>query len=704
MSREEQMKQAFVEEASDLLPELEEALLSLEDAPHDSDLINRVFRALHTLKGSGNMFGFENIGQLSHEIETIFDQIRNGELVVTKDLLDVTFRAKDHFQQMLDSSADEDSLPIDAFISEIRELAPKQDAPGVQKQGHDLRPREASGTNLRIYRIRFKPPRNIFLNGTNPLGLLSELNDLGKAYVVAHVEDLPDLEEIDPESCYVWWDIILSTDQDKNAILDVFIFVEDESELIVQIIDEGTYTDDEEIAYKRLGEILVDRGDLSPLTLQQVLLSKKPLGELLAETGVVSEESVQAALMEQTTVREHREEKKRQESVSSLRIPAQKLDKLVDLVGELVIAQSRLSQVINSIESQELQEIAEEVERLSSELRDNTLGIRMLPIGTSFGRFRRVVRDLSAELNKEIELVTEGSETELDKTVIEKLNDPLIHLLRNSIDHGIEHPQEREHVGKPKKGTITLKAMHSGGNVIISIMDDGQGIDPEIMREKGIEKGLISSGSDMKDKDLINLIFSPGFSTAKQVSDISGRGVGMDVVKNNIEALRGSVEIDSRKTVGTTISIKLPLTLAIIDGLQVQIEDEVFVLPLSVVEECIELTCEEAQISKQRCFVKVRGEIVPYLSLREVFAISGQAPEIEQVVIVSSNGSQVGLEVDHIIGHYQTVIKSLSKVYQNVQGISGATVRGDGSMALILDVDHLVQRIEKEVQETANSQ
>ncbi len=697
MSREEQMKQAFLEEASDLLPELEDALLSLEDSPQDIELINRVFRALHTLKGSGNMFGYENIGRLSHEIETIFDKIRNDELDITKQILDVTFRTKDQIQQMLYSSEEGQDSIIDNLIQEIKHLAPGQEVKEEQDISEN-KPSQESGENLRIYRIRFKPPRDIFHTGTDPLSLLSELQELGSAYIVAHIEDLPDLEDIEPEKCYTWWDIILSTDKDKNAILDVFIFVEDDSEITVQIIDEGSYTDEEEIAYKRLGEILVERGDLSPTSLQQILFSKKPLGEILTDSGVVSDETVQSALMEQSAVRERRQEKKQQESVSSLRIPAQKLDKLVDLVGELVIAQARLSQIVNTVENQEIQEIAEEVERLSSELRDNTLGIRMLPIGTSFGRFRRVVRDLSSELGKEINLITEGSETELDKTVIEKLNDPLIHLLRNSIDHGIEDPEGREQEGKPRQGTITLTAMHAGGNVVISIQDDGKGIDPEIMRQKGIEKGIISLEAEMKEKDLIGLIFTPGFSTAEQVSDLSGRGVGMDVVKNNIEALRGSVEIESNKGEGTSIYVKLPLTLAIIDGLQVQIQDEVFVLPLSVVEECIELTKEEAQKSKEQCFVKVRGEIVPYLSTRELFSVPGKTPDIVQVVIVSSNRSQVGLEVDHIIGHYQTVIKSLSKVYRNVQGISGATVRGDGSMALILDVDNLIQKVEKNIQ------
>ena len=375
------------------------------------------------------------------------------------------------------------------------------------------------------------------------------------------------------------------------------------------------------------------------------------------------------------------------QQASSIRVPAQKLDFLVDLVGELVTAQARLTQFASEQNDARLQAISEEIERLSDELRDNTLGIRMLPIGSTFSRFKRLVRDLSQELGKRIVLETRGEDTELDKTVIERLNDPLVHLLRNSIDHGIEGPEERVAQGKSPEGRIELSAEHSGGEVLIRIIDDGAGINPERIRAKAVEKGIIAADTLMSDKDALMLIFAPGFSTADKVTSVSGRGVGMDVVKRNIDALRGRVSLESVPGQGTTISVRIPLTLAIIDGLQVQVEDSYFIMPLSAVEECVELIRKDRNRAD---LINLRGQMVPYVSLRAGFEIPGQTPEIEQVVVCNSQGRRVGIVVDRVIGEHQTVIKSLGKVYQDVRGISGATIKGDGSMALILDIAALV--------------
>ena len=334
-----------------------------------------------------------------------------------------------------------------------------------------------------------------------------------------------------------------------------------------------------------------------------------------------------------------------------------------------------------------LQAISEEIERLSDELRDNTLGIRMLPIGSTFSRFKRLVRDLSQELGKRIILETHGEDTELDKTVIERLTDPLVHLLRNSIDHGIESPEARTAKGKSPEGRIELSAEHSGGEVLIRIIDDGAGIDPERIRAKAVEKGLIAHDTLISDKDTLMLIFAPGFSTAEKITSVSGRGVGMDVVKRNIDALRGRVSLESVPGGGTTVSVRIPLTLAIIDGLQVQVGDSYFIMPLSAVEECVELIRKD---NDRAAFINLRGQMVPYVSLRSSFDIPGQTPDIEQVVVCNSQGSRVGIVVDRVIGEHQTVIKSLGKVYQDVNGISGATIKGDGSMALILDIAALI--------------
>jgi two-component system chemotaxis sensor kinase CheA len=372
-----------------------------------------------------------------------------------------------------------------------------------------------------------------------------------------------------------------------------------------------------------------------------------------------------------------------------VRVGTDKLDTLVDLVGELVTVQARLSQKAGTGHDSDLLNIAEEVERLTGELRDNTMGIRMVPIGATFSKFKRLVRDLSSELGKEVLLTTDGSETELDKTVIERLNDPLVHIIRNGIDHGIEPAGTRAAAGKSPQGTVHLSAVHSGAHVLIKISDDGKGLDPDLIRAKAVEKGLITADAELSQGEIFSQIFTPGFSTAKEVTDVSGRGVGMDVVKRSVEALRGSIEIDSKKGAGTTIILKLPLTLAIIDGLLVKIGEIYFVMPLSSVEECVELIRDEAMYRNGRHVMKVRGEIVPYVPLRELFSINGARPAIEQIVITELESHRIGFVVDEIIGQHQTVIKNLGKAYRDAKCFSGATILADGTVALILDVQGL---------------
>jgi two-component system chemotaxis sensor kinase CheA len=686
------MQQAFLEEAGDLLPELESALLELEQDSGDSDQINRIFRALHTIKGSGAMFGFEEVSGFTHELESAFDLVRNGELTVSKELLDLTFQAKDAIQAWLFEQDEQQRASLQYIVQELYKLLPaKQEELSKQPAGRS----QPQDQEKRVYRIRFRPDPDIFATGTDPLLLLDELGDLGDCHVIAHSEDIPNLQNLDPEKCYIWWDIILTTEAGKNAIRDVFIFVEEDSELHLELIDEASQEEDRGSGYKRLGEILSERGDVDQKELQAVLDSQKRLGEILVESGLVSRSQVQSALAEQQAVRQARESRTQETAMSSVRVPASKLDELVDLVGELVIAQAKLSQTVEDSYDQQLRGLAEEIERLSDELRDNTLGIRMMPIGSSFGKFRRVVRDLSSQKGKEIELVTQGAETELDKTVIERINDPLVHLLRNSIDHGIETPEEREAQGKPRQGEILFSAEQSGGNVILSIVDDGQGLDPQRIRDKALEKGLITPEAELSDKEIFNLIFQPGFSTSQEISDISGRGVGMDVVKQNISALRGTVEIDSTPGQGCSISISLPLTLAIIEGLQVRVGEQHFIIPLSSVQECLELNKNAVTRERGWDFVQLREQLVPYVRLREWFEQSGSLPGIEQVVVTTAQDKLLGLVVDEVIGQQQTVIKTLSRIYQNIEEVSGATILGDGSIALILDADKLEDLVSK---------
>ena len=687
---------AFKEEAFELLTELESSLLALEKTPQDADLIAGIFRSMHTIKGSGAMFGFDEVASFTHHIETVYDLLRNNKIVADKALIDLTLAACDQIRQMIEGKEEISREKIEdhaqafkKFIPAMEEDAPRQDkASKAESDSPKGRPT--------AYRIRFAPDVNIFNRGTKPSLLLSELRELGPCKIMAQTDHIPGLDEIDPEGCYTYWDIILTTSRGINAIRDVFIFVEDESLLKIEVMDDGP--DDEIPDYKKLGEILVERGYADRDAIDTVLKSHKKIGEMLVESGIVAPDKIQAALAEQQRIREVKDKRQSADTTATIRVPAERLDNLVNLVGEMVTVQSRLSQLSSSMNHTDLVLVAEEVERLVTELRDNTMSIRMLPIGNTFSKFKRLVHDLSAELGKEISLVTEGGETELDKTVIEKLNDPLVHLIRNSMDHGIELPAVREGQGKPQAGTIRLKAEHSGANVLIHIEDDGAGINPDRVRAKAIENNLISPDANLTEKEIFALIFSPGFSLAKTITSVSGRGVGMDVVKKSIDALNGTIDISSRPQEGTKITLKLPLTLAIIDGLLVKIASSFFIIPLSAIEECVELTDTDIVRANGKNMVHIRGEMVPYIPLRERFGIGGKRQPIEQIIINRVGDERIGLVVDQVIGEHQTVIKSLGKFYKQTRELSGATILGDGTVALIIDVPQLIQRAVGEAQ------
>ena len=694
-------KQVYREEAFELLSDLEDALIELEQQPGDLDTVNRIFRAMHTIKGSGAMFGFDEIATFTHTIETVYDLIREGKLSVDEDLISLTLRSCDQIKAMLSASEGEvqadDALTLE-ISSAFKRLIPAEpdDAAqnarcGISEGGEEDIDEKAEAT----FRIRFRPHRELFQNGTNPVPLLNELRSLGHARIICHLKDIPDLHEIDPEACYTSWDIILTTDKDDNVIRDVFIFVEHVSDIEITLIDDSNGIEEEE--YKKIGEILFDRGDISLSDLENILGRQKKIGEMLVESGKARRSEVKSALVEQEQVRELRKKRVAAsvgEGASSIRVASHKLDSLVNLVGELVTVQARLSQLSAQRNDTDLTLVSEEVERLTAELRDNAMGMRMLPIGTIFAKFKRLVRDLSTELGKEVNFTTSGEETELDKTVIDKLGDPLVHLIRNSIDHGIESPDARKAAGKPAEGTIRLTAEHSGAHVLISVSDDGAGLDTEAIRSRAIEKGLISPDAAMSEKDLFELILTPGFSTAKSISKVSGRGVGMDVVTSSIESFGGTVEIASVRGRGTTITLKLPLTLAIIDGLLVTISDEFFVIPLNAVVECIELSDEDRRHTHGRNLARVREEIVPYIPLREAFALGGGKPSIEQVVVTEVGERRIGFVVDKVVGQHQTVIKNMGKFLRHVDGVSGATIMGDGTVALILDINKITQQSE----------
>jgi len=700
MSNAEQHKAAYREEAYELLAELETSLLELEENGGDAELIGRIFRALHTIKGSGSMFGFDDIASFTHEVETVFDMVRNSLLPVTKELIDLTLSSRDFIKILLDEPESADKRKAGEIIESLRKLSPViKMADEVKNSPVPPAPGANQSDKHVTYRIRFRPPVDIFAKGINPVLLINELTSLGECTIVAQTDAIPQIVDIDPETCYTYWDIVLTTDLGINAIKDVFIFIEDDSEININVLHDSS-TSETETGHKKIGEILVERGDLTEKDIRKALRKQKPIGEFLINAKMVDTGKIDSALAEQQHLKgiKQKEQQKEQpaDAASSIRVASDKLDSLVNLVGEMVTVQARLSQLSAFRNDPELLSVAEEVERLTGELRDQTMSIRMLPIGTTFSKFKRLVRDLSNELGKEIELTTEGAETELDKTVIEKLNDPMVHLIRNCIDHGIETPEMRKAVGKPAQGMVHLSAKHSGAYVLIEIMDDGTGLNADAIRAKAVDKGMIAHDAELTEKEICSLVLAPGFSTAKTVTNVSGRGVGMDVVKRAIDNLRGSISISSDKGIGTTITLRLPLTLAIIEGLLVEIGKEYFVLPLSAVEECVELTRQDVANAHGRHLANVRGQIVPYLRLREQFAINGKQPDIEQIVIVGVEGHRVGFVVDNVIGEHQTVIKTLGRVYKDIEGISGATILGDGTVALILDIQKLVQTAERE--------
>lgn len=692
-------RQVFIEEALELAADLESSLLELESEPEDKELIDRIFRAMHTIKGSSSMFGYDDITRITHEAETIYDMVRSGTIQVTKDLIELTFPVLDHIKAILGkpenseydnkSKTDKILYSIKSFLTQypILESGGEEGHPFLRqrssKEGSEFQEKEVT------FRIRFKPARDIFLRGFNPLTLLQELCALGNAKVVAHTDFIPEIRDLDPEACYTYWDVILTTTKGINAIKDVFVFIEDDCELMIDAISEEYELD--EVACKRIGDILIERGDLTVEDLGKVLEKKKRIGEMLVEEGIVESTKVDSALAEQQETKEVLLSRQKMGELASIRVPSERLDRLVNLVGELVTVQARLSQTAVHRDDPDLLLISEEIDRLTEELRDSTMTIRLLPISTIFSKFRRLVRDLSSELGKEVRLLTEGGETELDKTVIERLTDPLVHLIRNCMDHGIESTDKREAAGKPHHGVIRLSALHAGTEVLIQIIDDGAGLDSKAIFSKAVERGLVSENEQLSEKDIYSFIFTPGFSTAKDVTDVSGRGVGLDVVKKVIESLRGSLDIYSREGIGTTITLKLPLTLMIIEGLLVKIGGEKYVIPLSNVEECIELTKKDIARTHGRDIVNVREEFIPYIKLREMLSVSGNPPEIQQIVITRTDKDRIGFAVDSVIGEHQTVIKSLGSFYKDIKGISGATILGDGRVALILDINDLIK-------------
>ena len=646
----DQIKQTFIDETEELLSELEGLLLDLENNPDDKSNLDAVFRVMHTIKGSAGMVGEDKIYKFAHMVEDVFDKIRNGEMSFTSETANIALESRDIILSLLDES----DPAIDAKISDIERKTGKF-------QGKSSRPAakkvEKKVSELeKTYQIRFYPDEDIFKKGSNPLLIIKELQELGTLTIDVDDAMLPALSEMKNDKCYIGWNLFLTTEKAYQEIKDVFLFVETDCEISIEEAAHDLLDESGDVA--KIGEILIDRGVVSPDIVNNVLEHKKKIGDELVEQNIVSRDEVEAALLEQEHLKKIHS---KQAAKQNIKISTDKLDDFVNLVGELVTLQAQLNQYTLDTNNYELTNIAESLQRLTEELRDSVLGVRMIPVGQTFGVFRRLVRDLSAELGKKIKLITVGEETELDKTVLDKLKEPLVHIIRNSIDHGIENPETRIASGKDETGTIKLSAEHSGGHVNITIEDDGKGISREVIRQKAVERGLISSDEILTDEKLYSLVFQSGFSTAESVSKVSGRGVGMDVVKKEIDNLQGNVVLTSDEGKSTKLVISLPLTLAIIDGLLVKVDNDHYILPLSSIEACIDRNDAEEKKEGNKNIIHYREMFIPYIGLRGMLNYKSDLPEREQIVIINTENSKFGLIVDEVIGDYQTVIKNLGK-------------------------------------------
>ncbi|MBN2873761.1 MAG: chemotaxis protein CheA [Spirochaetales bacterium] len=679
--------ETFLDEAHELLDGLEEQLLELEKNPADTAAMNGAFRALHSIKGSASMFGFDDVGKFAHEVEAALDHFRSESLPSTPELADAVLRSRDLIRTMLDNPEEAANEERDSLVATLSALAGKLMEPAPSSKPRSIRPQAAvpSATENKTFWIRYRPSADAYRRGIKPESLIKEVKSLGKTSVRCDCERVPPLSAIDPEACYLSWDILLTTEQDAGAIRDIFIFEEGSSEVVVEDIDYDDIIEGDEV--RRLGEILAVR-NLSADSIKAALSRQRPIGEILVEDLGAPRQAIEDALFEQkharTIVQSSREDNERK----TIRIRSDKLDALLNLVGELVTVQAQLSQTVKDSGDRHLHGISDYVKRLAGELRSTSMELRLVPVDSLFAKFKRLIRDLSKSLGKELELRLEGGDTEIDKSVIDVLNDPLVHLVRNAADHGLESPEARQAAGKPAAGTITLKAQHAGAFVRISVMDDGAGLNRDKILKRAVDRGIVQADVQLEDREIDQLIFKPGFSTADVISSVSGRGVGLDVVKTAIDQLGGHLNINSTPGQGTEFSMDIPLTLAIIDGFLVRSGTRNFVIPLSSVDSCFE---RERPANPERLIVRGK-EFIPYVSARDLFGEDEAPPEREEIVIVSIFESRVALGFDQVLGGYQTVIKPIGEIARYAAGVSGAAILADGGIALILDVAALARQ------------
>ncbi|WP_444666613.1 chemotaxis protein CheA [Cereibacter changlensis] len=649
MSMDEEIGGLFRQEAAELMASLERGLLDLERAPKDRAIIDAVFRDLHTIKGSGAMFGFAALARFVHEFESVFDNLRQGTHGVDQAVIAVALRSCDHIGRLIEAPEGAEAASAE-LLDALRHAASGETA-AAPPPGWSL-----------VFRLG----RQVLRLGGNPRLLLAELAELGATEIRARLAAIPALDALDPQDCCTGWQASLPATVPQTTIEDIFLFYRDDMQFDLQ---DAASAPDLPAAAQPPAE--------APAPPVPAPSDAVPVPDpAVAPPAPVRE--APAAAPANTPVAE------------TMRVETGRLDELMDRVGELVIAEARLSALAQRFGDPSLLAVTEDIQRLSSGMRNATMSIRMVPIGSIMGRFRRLMRDLSQTLGKPIAFTTGGEDTELDKTVIELLANPLVHILRNSADHGLESAEARRAAGKPETGSIELAAAYSGAEVLITVRDDGRGLDAEAIRSQAIARNMITADAQLSQSETFRLIFEPGFSTAKKVTELSGRGVGLDVVKRTIETLRGQIDLASEPGKGATVTLRLPLTLAIVDGLQIEVGGENYTFPLAAVEECVELPPEFETEGRSSSFLNIRGGLVPFLRLRTLFAIREPVPPFQKVVIVSAGGQRIGLVVDRIVGNNQTVIKQLSRLHAHLKCFSGATILGDGSVALILDVPQLV--------------
>ncbi|GAB6196973.1 chemotaxis protein CheA [Lysobacter xanthus] len=712
------MLETFLAEARDLARDLEDGLRALKDADDSPELVARLFRAAHSIKGSGGMFGLAPLVSFTHVVENLLDRLRKGALEPSEVLIADLQDACDHIADLIEVLVARQSEPDAGILARdvaLRAALERHDAnvdsaqtaaPVAPRAADDASGATSAPVGPDCWHISIRFGEDVHRYGINPLGFLRELADLGEIVSMTTVADaMPAADAMDPEACYLGFEIDLNTDAGKSRIEDIFDFVADCSRLrilppnskvadFVELIREMPETD------ARLGAILVEAGTLTAKELDACLGAQRDqadaaglapaLGAMVVERQLAAPAVVQAALDKQATSRSAMQAPAAMTADSAfVRVRAEQLDELVNLVGELVIAGAGASMLADRSGDAAMREAQSHVARLMEDIRDRALRMRMVPIGETFSRFHRVVRDVGRELGKDIELVIEGGDTELDKSVVEKLADPLVHLVRNAADHGLERPDARIAAGKPGRGTIRLAASHEAGQVVIEITDDGAGMNRERILAKARERGLVGANATPPDHELLQLVFEAGFSTADTVTNLSGRGVGMDVVRRNITALRGTIEMHSPAGAGTTVRIRLPLTLAIIEGFLVGVGDATYVLPLDRVVECIEMP---AGAPARRGYLEVRGHALPLLRLRDQLRIDSVArTRRENVVVVECAGQRAGIVVDELLGELQTVIKPLGPLFAGLRGVSGSTILANGQVALILDIPQTVE-------------